>query len=159
MATKLTKSAGKILGQSSEYWINAAKQFVWPIDFSELQILVPESDLNLAEQDLMVSHFRVNGWHIQSSIDVKYTSPYIAPIGNGKPMFAGKPKEEASVKKSLCSVGDKFMVKSSDCKLEVTHVESGKVHFKYTNRNKAPLLSSEENLKTVLNRGQWIKIN
>jgi len=59
MATKNSKSPGNLIqGQTREYWVNAAKQFIWPIDFTDLQILVPEKDLQLANDDLMVCHFR-----------------------------------------------------------------------------------------------------
>src|SRR6187549_2332247 len=91
MATKNIKSVGNILGQSKDYWINAAKQFVWPIDFEQLHISVPEKDLQLAADNLMVSHFKANGWHIQSAIAVEYTRPFVAPVSD-KPIF--KPIEK-----------------------------------------------------------------
>jgi len=157
MAQKNTKSVGKILGQSREYWTNAAKQFIWPIDFNGLHICVPEKDLQLAEGDLMVSHFRANGWHIQSGMDVEYTKPYVAPENKG-PMF--KPlKQDTEQLSTSFKLNQQFRIKSSDCELKIIHIERGKIHLKYTNRNKHDLLTSEENLNKSLRMGYWIEIN
>lgn len=153
MATKNTKLAGNIAGQSRQYWINAAKQFIWPIDFNDLQILVPEKDLELANDNLMVSHFRAHGWHVQSSIISEYTDVYKKPEFGTKFPVIVKPGEEP--KKTLYNIGDKFRVKSTECELKITHLEKGKVHLKYLNRTKHDIISSEENLSAVLRREQW----
>jgi len=47
MATKRIKSPG------NNYWDTAAKQFPWPIDHNDKQILVPQEDLELAEAELI----------------------------------------------------------------------------------------------------------
>lgn len=146
----------KLVGNhTKEYWITAAKQFIWPIDFNDMQILVPENDLELAENDLMVDHFRNNGWHIQSVIDVQYTTVY------KKPEFTTKFREVVKVeevKKTLYNIGEKYRVKSTDCELEITYMDKGKLHFKYLNRKKPDIISSEEQLTKVLRWQQWIKI-
>lgn len=152
MAQKNIKLVGNT-GQSKEYWQNAAKQFIWPINFDELHILVPEKDLILAEDNLMVQHFRANGWHIQPVIDVQYTKPYVAPENKG-PMFkAFKQEEKQEESKFKCE--QRFKVISSDCELKIVRLEKGKVQLHYTNRNKPDLLTSEENLIRALNIGTW----
>lgn len=155
MATKNTKSAGNlILGQTERYWINAAKQFIWPIDLKDKIIQVPEPELSKANDDLMVSHFRSHGWHIQSCISVEYTKPFIAPESNGKPIF--KPVKEAEpIKETKYKINQEFTIQSSDCRVKIVRIEKGKIQFKYLNRNKPDLLSSEENLDAVLRKGYW----
>lgn len=162
MATKNIKSAGsahQFAGQTKSYWENAAKQFIWPIDFTDLQILVPEKDLELAAGNLMVTHFRAAGWHIQSAI-VEYTKPFVAPTSNGAPIFKPIPgKVTPGNTASEFTIGQQVKVISSECELEVTHLEKGKVHLAYTNRpRKPPLLVSEEQLKKALSFGTWVRI-
>jgi len=159
MATKNTKSVGSLIkGQSREYWVNAAKQFIWPIDFTDFQILVPEKDLELANNNLMVSHFRAAGWHIQSAISVEYTKPYVAPESNGNPIF--KPiKKEEPVTETAFKLNDKFRVVSTGCELAICLFDKQKIHLKYLNRpNKHNIISSEENLSRTLKMGTWIKL-
>lgn len=154
MATTRTKSVGNILGQSRDYWVNAAKQFVWPIDFEQVAILIPEKDLPIAADDLMVKHFRSNGWHIQSAIEVEYTKPFTKPVSTGKPIFYQKHVEEKAASKY--TLGKKFRIRSSDCELEITHIEHGKIHLHYTNRpHKADLLTSEEHLDKAVRNEYW----
>lgn len=150
MATKNTELVGN---QTKQYWINAAKQFIWPIDFTYLQILVPEKDLELANDNLMVSHFRAHGWHVQSSIISEYTNVYKKPDFGTKFPVIDKPGEEP--KKQLYNIGDKYRVRSTECELQIYHMEKCKVHLKYLNRNKPNIISSEENLTAVLRREQW----
>lgn len=149
MATKSTKSVG------NGYWINAAKQFEWPIDFEDKVILVPESELSLAEDNLMVAHFRNNGWHIQLSIDVIKTKPFVAPVSGGRPIFKTANKVVAEVEQSQYTVGNTFRVLSTGCELQIMNLEKGKVHLKYTNRDKHNLLLSEDGLTNVLHRQLW----
>lgn len=149
-----TKS-GSYLG--SEYWLNAAKQFPWPINLQDRIINVPHNELEVAEQDLMVEHFRNNGWHVQSCIEVVHTEPFIAPTSNGPIFKPLKPKEPET--ESKYHLNDKFLIKSSECELKIIRLEKGKVQFHYTNRpGKVDLLSSEENLDGVLRKGYWVKI-
>jgi hypothetical protein len=162
MATKKSKSPGNlILGQTREYWINAGKQFEWPIDFELECINVPEAEIEIASDNLMVTHFRNHGWHIQSAIgEVEKKKVYVAPISNGQPIF--KPVNHVAPElevKSQFQCGQMFKILSSECELKITNLEHKKVHLQYTNRpGKTPLLTSEENLLTILRRGQWVRI-
>lgn len=148
MATKSTKSVG------NEYWLNAAKQFPWPIDLQERVINVPHNELEAAEQDLMVEHFRNNGWHIQSCIEVIHTKPFVKPVPNG-PIF--KPvKIVEPIKDTKYHLNDAFKIKSSDCELKIVRIEKGKIQFHYLNRpHKPDLLSSEEALDRALRMKYW----
>lgn len=155
MATKRIKSVGNL-----SYWQNAAKQIEWPVDFEEKHISVPESELQYASEHLMVQHFCNNGFHIQSCIgDIPRTTVYVAPVSD-KPIFRPIAKSvapEAVVRPY--QQGNKFRIKSTNCELEITHIESGKVHFVYTNRpHKAPLLNSIESLDKVLKMEVWERI-
>jgi hypothetical protein len=154
MATKNTKLAG------NSYWVNAAKQFVWPIDEKEKSILVPQSELELAEQDLMVLHFRNNGWHVQSVIgDVNKKKVFTTDgLKSEMPIFRPIIKEVAEVKLSRFTLNNRFKIVSTDCELKITHIESGKIHLSYTNKSKPDLLTSEENLNKVLRMGVWIEL-
>ena len=149
----VTKSGNSV---GDPYWINAAKQFPWPIDLSERTIQVPHDELDAAEQDLMVEHFRNNGWHIQTCIEVVHTKPFVKPVSSG-PMF--KPvKIVEPVKDTKYKLEQRFKVLSSECELKIVRIEKGKIQFKYLNRNKPDLLSSEENLDNVLRKGYWVGI-
>lgn len=155
MAQKNTKSVGSlILGQTKDYWINAAKQFIWPIDFTEKHILVPEKDLDAAMDNLMVSHFRSHGWHIQSAI-VEYTKPYVAPENKG-PMFTPIIKTEQAEQKFR--IGQRFIVKSSECELQVIDIKKSFIELKYTNRNKQNISTNEDNLSKSLRFNYWVEV-
>lgn len=141
----------------SEYWLNAAKQFPWPIDLQERVINVPHNELESAEQDLMVEYFRNNGWHIQSCIEVVHTKPFVKPVSNGpifKPTKIVEPIPDTKYHKD-----DSFKIKSSDCELKIVRIEKGKIQFKYTNRpHKHDLLSSEDALDRALKMGYWVSV-
>lgn len=136
------------------YFDNAAKQFSWPIDHKDKQILVPQDELEKAEQDLMVAHFRGYGWHIQSVLP---GSVEIKDVYNPKFVLQGVKKQKEEEKAGF-STGDRFKIKSTECELEITHIDKGKIHFSYTNRSKHPLISSKENLERMLNMKYWIKL-
>lgn len=163
MATKPTKLAGKsttkYLGNTAhtkEYWMNAAKQIVWPVDYDEQHISVPYLELEMAKDNLIVQHFCNNGFHIQSAISVEKTIPFVAPVTPG-PIFRGVVIQEEKPK-TLYQTGEKFKVRSTECELEIVHQEKGKIHFKYLNRNKPDIISSEEQLTKVIRWQQWSKI-
>ncbi len=156
MAQKNTKSAGNILGQSKDYWINAAKQFVWPIDFEQLHISVPEKDLQLAADNLMVSHFKANGWHIQSAIAVEYTRPFVAPVSD-KPIF--KPIDKKVIESEPeFKYNQEFRIKSTDCELRITEIDKKSIVLSYINRTKPPITTTPENLAKSVRMGVWIKL-
>lgn len=155
MATKNIKSVGNILGQSKEYWMNAAKQFVWPIDFEQLHISVPHKDINIAENDLMVTHFRANGWHIQSAITVDYTKPFIAPVSD-KPIF--KPMDKKAEPEPEFKYNQKFKIKSTDCELTIKEIDKKSIILAYTNRGKSDITTTPDNLAKSIRMGVWIKL-
>lgn len=151
----IIKKDNIVAGQSRQYWINAAKQFKWPIDFNDLQILVPECDLQQAEDDLMVKHFRNAGWHIQIAI-VEYTKPFIAPVSN-KPIFRPfKPIEQQP--ETEFKFNQKFLIQSTECELVISEISKKGIVLKYTNRNKGNINTTAENLQRQLKFGTWIKI-
>lgn len=158
MAQKNTKLAGKsqvlILGQTKEYWLNASKQFIWPIDFTDLQILVPEKDLELAAANLMVSHFRANGWHVQSAI-VVYTKPFIAPVSD-KPIF--KPIKVIEQKEGEFKYNQAFKIKSTECELKIISIDKKSIILSYTNRIKTDIVTTPENLSKSVRMGVWLVI-
>lgn len=155
MATKNTKSAGKVLGQSKEYWIAASKQFIWPIDFIELHISVPHKDLHLAQDNLMIQHFKAHGWHIQSAIVVEYTKPFIAPVSD-KPMFTvPKVVEE---KEAEFRFNQKFQIKSTGCELRISSIDKKSITLEYTNRVKPEIVTNPDNLAKSIRMGAWLKI-
>jgi hypothetical protein len=145
----VTKSTN-LLGDN--YWNNAAKQIVWPVDLIQRHISVPESELQQAKDNLMVQHFCNNGWHIQSCIDVIKNKPFIAPVSTG-PIF--KPVKVVEVKESLYHLEDKFKVISTGEEFKIVFMDKGKLHLKYLNRDKPNIISSEENLSAMLNRKLW----
>lgn len=156
MATKNIKFLGNT-GHSKEYWVEAAKQIEWPVDYDEFHISVPENDIERAKDHLMVQHFCNNGFFIQSCIDVSKTKLFEAPTTPG-PIFRGEIKNEPDKPKSLYNLGEQYRVKSTECELEIVHMEKGKLHFKYLNRNKPNIISSEDQLTKVLRWQQWNKI-
>lgn len=152
-----SKVKGNLInGQTREYWVNAAKQFVWPIDFDMVHISVPESEIELAKDNLMVQHFTNNGWHIQSAISVDKTKPFVAPVSS-HPIFIPV-KKEVIIPETLYKLNQSFRIVSSDCELKITHIEKGKIHLKYTNRDKHDLLTSEENLTKSIKRGTFLQL-
>lgn len=153
MVTKNTKLPGK------NYWDNAAKQFVWPIDHKEKHILVPQQELEQAEDHLMVMHFRANGWHIQSVIGEVDKKKVFTTEGlkSDKPIF--KPiKKEAEQIESVFKPGDRFKITSTECELRISFIERGKIHLEYTNRDKHNIITSEENLNRSLSMQTWVRI-
>lgn len=154
MATKRTKSVGDPY-PSKSYFENAAKQFEWPINHEDKTILVPPDELEQAESNMMVSYLRKRyNWHIQSVIgEIERTRVYVAPVQD-TPMFKDWRVPEPVVLQRY-NVGDKFRVKSTACELVVTYVDRTKINFHYTNRDKADLLSSIEQLDRVLRMQVW----
>lgn len=146
--TKSTSYPGK------SYFETAAKQFCWPLNWDDKTILVPESELWLAEDHLIVAHFRSYGWHIQSCIDVVKTIPFVAPITVG-PIFRQPPKLLDAETKYRC--GQKFKIVSTECEVQIIEV-SKKIELHYTNRNKPDLTTNEVNLDRVLKMGLWKEI-
>jgi hypothetical protein len=147
MATKSTKYVG------NGYWENASKQLKWAVNIPEKYISVPETELNEAKESLMIQHFCNNGFHIQSCI----------PSFNENRVFDPEIRlKMASVKiapdDSAYHVGDRFMVVSTYCELEITNVESKKIHLKYLNRNKHNLLQSDDLLNHNLDFKLWKRI-
>jgi len=148
---KNTSSLGK------SYFERAAQQIEWPVNIGEKYIDVPQDELDKAEQDLMVSHLLANGFKIQSVIpgsvikNKVYDPEFILKGVIGK-------RKEIEIEQERFKVGDCFKIVSTSCQLEITNLEKGKIHFKYTNRMKNSLLSSEENLVKMLNNKYWVQL-
>ena len=157
MATKNIKSVGNILGQSKDYWINAAKQFVWPIDFEQLHISVPEKDLKLAEDNLMVSHFKANGWHIQSAITVEYTSPFVAPVSD-KPIFKPHKKETVDLTGPEFKFNQMLKIASTGTEVKIVSIDKKSIELKYIGLDRPNITTTPENLSRSVKMGVWIKL-
>lgn len=157
MATKNTKLVGNILGQSKEYWINAAKQFIWPIDFTELQILIPEKDWQLADDNLMVAHFRAHGWHVQTVISVEYTKPYIAPVSD-KPIFKPVKTEISDSKEPEFKFNQVLKIASTGTELKIVSIDKKSIELKYIGVDKPNIFTTPENLSQSVRRGIWLKV-
>lgn len=155
MATNRTKSVGNILGQTKEYWQNAAKQFVWPIDFEQLHISVPIKDLDLASDNLMVSHFKANGWHIQSAIEVEYTKPFIAPISD-KPIF--KPIEKKAEPEPEFKFNQMLKISSTGTEVKIVSIDKKSIELKYIGLDRPNITTTPENLSRSVKMGVWIKL-
>ena len=154
MATKHIKSVGN---PSKSYFENAAKQFVWPINFNDRTILVPENELELAEDDLMVKHFRTHGWHIQSAIgEVQKTKVYVAPVSD-KLIFKPTKTDIIEVENKF-KIGQKFKVVSTFCQLKIVDMTKKSITLKYTNRDKQDLVTTEENLSKAIRLGNFVEV-
>lgn len=153
MATKRTKSVGNDLS----YWTNASKQFSWPIDYAEKLIFVPEDELQYAEDDLMVSHFRKNGWHIQSCISIIHTKVFIKPQTPG-PIFRGDLKPNVVEKEQSFKCNQKFQVKSTGTVLMIVEVTKKSIMLKYIDGGKSDIPTTAENLLKSLKMGVFIML-
>lgn len=138
------------------YWNNAAKQISWPIDHNDKQILVPEDELQLAEDDLMVMHFRKYGWHIQSSI-IQHTKPFIAPTTKG-PIFRGDLKKEVVEAEPLFKCNDKFRIQSTGTEVMIVEYTKKSISLKYTSMVKDNIITSPENLAKSVKMGVFVRI-
>lgn len=150
---KTTPLKGKLInGQTEAYWLNAAKQIPYVVDLSANHISVPINEVDKAGVNLMVQHFVNNGFFIQtcipdSSSETRVFNPDIR---------LKMPLVKIVLDNAKFKIGDRFLVKSTECELEITYMESKKIHLKYLNRNKPDLLSSEEMIIKNLNWGNWI---
>lgn len=153
MASKNTKSVGKIHGQSLDYWVNASKQIPWDVDIQNSHISVPFNEVELAVENLMVKHFVNNGFFIQQCI----------PNGVSKKVFNPEirfklPSEKITPVDSIYKTGDSFRVNSTMCEMEITSTESKKIHLRYTNRDKNDLIYSEELIHRNVSMKYWDKL-
>lgn len=150
MAIKNTKSVGKLIGgQSEQYWLNAAKQIEWPVDIGEKHISIPVNEVDKAQENLMVQHFINAGFFIQTCIPNGKTEVFDPDIRLKLPLV------KIVLDNAKFKIGDRFKVKSTECELEITYMESKKIHLKYTNRTKHDLISSEDMIVKNLNWGNW----
>lgn len=153
MAIKSIKSPGKLInGQTLQYWLNAAKQIEWPVDIDNNHISVPIDEVGKAKNNLMVQHFLNAGFFIQTCI------PDAKNIIFNPDIRLKLPLVKIVLDNAKFKIGDRFKVKSTECELEITYMESKKIHLKYTNRNKHDLLSSEEMIVKNLNWNNWVAI-
>lgn len=154
---KTTNLKNNILGQTKDYWINAAKQFVWPIDFEQLHISVPEKDLQLASDNLMVSHFKANGWHIQSAIAVEYTKPFIAPVSD-KPIFKPYKKEIVDLTEPEFKFNQMLKIASTGTEVKIVSIDKKSIELKYIGLDRPNITTTPENLSRSVKMGVWIKL-
>lgn len=142
---------------SKSYFDNAAKQFCWPIDHDEKVILVPEDELQYAEDDIMIQHFRKFGWHIQSAISVEYTKVFVKPETPG-PMFRGdiKPVKQEVEPDFKCN--QKFLIKSTNTKVMICEITKKSVTLSYRDVKKDNIITTVENLSRSVRMGVFEKI-
>lgn len=151
MATKNIKLVGNT-GQSAQYWTNAAKQIVWPVDLNELHISIPIDEVDKAKENLMVQHFINAGFFIQTCIPDSRTEVFNPEIRLKMPAVKIAPDN------AVYKPGDRFKIRSTECEMVIETTESKKIHLKYTNRNKHNIITSEEMLNKNLSWGTWIKL-
>lgn len=137
----------------SDYFLLAAKQVPWPVDLKEKSILVPESELLQAEDNLMVSHLRRHGFFIQSTIEnVEKTKIFSVDLRK----VVTRVKRDETYR-----IGDRFLIKSTSTVVEVVQVQP-KVRLAYRNLppkiSKPDLLTSVEQLKKYISLGYWEQI-
>lgn len=130
------------------YWLNAAKQIPYPVDFDERYISIPQSQLEVAQENLMVQHFTNNGFHIQSCIEAPVT-----PVFDPAIRLASRPKT-----KSEFAEGDKFEVLSDGAHLCIHAREKERITLAYLNRNKPNITTNIDQLRRVLTFNVWKRI-
>lgn len=156
MATKRTKSVGSYPSES--YFTTAAKQFSWPIDFTDKVILVPEQDLQDAEDDLMVQHFRKYGWHIQSVIDVERTKIFVKPPVPPKGMFRGDIKTVKQEPEPIFKCNQQFKIVSTGTIMQIVEVSKKGIVLRYVDGSRADIQTTMENLTKSLKMGVFVRI-
>jgi hypothetical protein len=145
---KLTKS-------EIEYIKRAAKMMPFPVDVSERLIFCHEPDLAIAEDNMTASHLRSKfNFHIQSCLPgtLNYSVIFNPEISNRMPMV--KP-----IERSEFNLGDKFLIKSTGCQLEIKLLQSDTVTLTYLNRDKSDITNKIEALRKVLKMEVWIRIS
>lgn len=149
--TKSTKSPG------NEYWINAAKQFAWPINHENKTILVPEIELKYAMDDLMVQHFRNNGWHIQSCISVIHTKVFVKPLTPG-PIFRGDIKPQKVEVEAEFKCDQKFKIASTGVRVMICEITKKSIVLQYMDTKKDDIITTSENLGRSVRMGVFVRI-
>lgn len=138
------------------YFELAAKQFAWPIDFDEKLIFVPEDDLEYAERDLMVQHFRGHGWHVQSCISVEYTKVFVKPITPG-PIFRGDLKRHIDEPEQVFKCNQKFKT-STDTVLQIVEITKKSITLAYIGVKKDNVVTTAENLQKSVKMGVFVRV-
>lgn len=145
MATKIIKSVGK------SYLENCAKMCEYPVDLKNRFISIPQDELELTKDNLMVQHLvKQHGFFIQSTIpgSIEKTKVFDPEI-----RLMQKP-----IQKSEFSQGDEFEIQSTGCKLKISSREKDRITMNYTNRAKPDIVTNIDQLRMVLNRGAWKRI-
>lgn len=142
---------------SKSYFTTAAKQFSWPINHDDKTILVPEDELQYAEDDIMVQHFRKFGWHVQSCISVEHTKVFIKPKTPG-PIFRGdiKPVKQETEPDFKCN--QKFLIKSTGTRIMICEITKKSVTLSYLDIKKDNIITTAENLSRSVRMGVFEKI-
>lgn len=132
------------------YWENAAKQIRWNVDLKERHVSVPESELEEAQQNLMVQHFLNNGFHIQSCIgSVPRKSVFDPEI-----RLRTKTRD-----RSEFQIDDMFEIISDGAKLQIRSFDKARIVLAYANRPKPDITTNIERLRKVLNFKVWKRLN
>jgi len=142
-ATKPINSRGE------SYWELAAKQIKWPVDLKERHISVPETELEEAQQNLMVAHFLNAGFHIQSCIAAPCTTVFDPAI-----RLRTKTRD-----RSEFEIDDMFEIVSDGAKLQIRELTKNRIVLSYFNRPKPNITTNIEQLRKVLNFKVWKRLN
>ena len=143
-ATKPINSRGE------SYWELAAKQIKWPVNVPEKYISVPESELEAAQNDLMVKHFLHAGFHIQSAIGHTPRTTIFDP----EIRLRTKTRD-----RSEFEIDDMFEIVSDGAKLQIRSLEKNRITLSYFNRPKPDITTNIEQLRKVLNFKVWKRLN
>jgi hypothetical protein len=153
MASQLKKSTNTVTkpinSHGESYWELAAKQINWPVDLKERHISVPESELEAAQDNLMVQHFLHGGFHIQSCIEAPRTTVFDPTI-----RLRTKTRD-----RSEFEIDDMFEIVSDGAKLQIRSLEKNRITLAYFNRPKPDITTNIEQLRKVLNFKVWKRLN
>lgn len=138
------------------YIAQAVKMCPYPVNVPEGTIDVPQDELQ--SLDLGTLHLQSLGFKIQSCIPGSIQK---REIFDPQIRLTAKVVERA---RSEFLNDDSFSIGSSGEILRITHIERGKIHLAYDPpldtwlRQKSPLLISEVQLKSALEREIWKRI-
>ena len=130
----------------------AEKMIPWSIDIENKHISVPESDLELAKENLTVEHIcKKFGFFIQSAISCDKKEVFDPKLLNNKP-------KEKSTLSAEFSVLDKFKVISTGSFLEIKEIKGSSFVLKYTFEKRPDITTTIESIKQQLNLKTWVRI-
>lgn len=145
--------------RGKDYFENAAKQIPWPVDVGAKsddykgQIHVPHFDIDRASDHLMVKHLLGLGYTIQSTIAEVSQTKIFDPVMN----MLDKQPIQKEVEESKFKIGDRFLVKSTGQKLEITSLTKG-ITLHYYTECKEDVKMPSEHLDRNLSFQTWIRL-